>query len=210
MWTHCSVGGTTGAATCAPVGANSVAAATVSGNVSKRYGNSMTAAQIAVSRGGSGAMLTGPGNSQPHKVSACGKPGNPSGGVDVHAVKGYSAAACTTTHAQVAAAANTQASVTAHTTAPTVAATTQVTASASTQVAASTAPSQHAAGVLGTHAKLGKSKAAPTHGVLGEVTNVAGSTLPFTGFPLWVAAVAGLALIAAGLLLRRRGSRTVV
>jgi hypothetical protein len=67
-------------------------------DTSKRYGNGKTAAQIAKSRGApDGTLLTGPGNSQPHKVTVCGKPNNRSGGVDVHAVKSYSTAACTQT-----------------------------------------------------------------------------------------------------------------
>ena len=44
------------------------------------------------------------------------------------------------------------------------------------------------------------------HGVLGTVAKVSGSTLPFTGFPLWIALVVALGLIGAGLTLRRRGS----
>src|SRR5260221_7103946 len=64
-------------------------------DVSKRYGNGTTAAQIAKSRGApDDTVLTGPGNSQPHKVTACGKPSNRSGGVDVHAVKSYSSSGC--------------------------------------------------------------------------------------------------------------------
>src|SRR5207237_1103069 len=66
-------------------------------DTSKRYGNGKTAAQIAAGRGAAGAgnvYLTGPGNSQPHKVTACGKPSNKSGGVDVHAVKSYDSRAC--------------------------------------------------------------------------------------------------------------------
>jgi hypothetical protein len=42
------------------------------------------------------------------------------------------------------------------------------------------------------------------------VTNIAGSTLPFTGFPIWFALVIALALIPAGLALRRRGAVTRV
>jgi len=72
-------------------------------DASKRYANGKTAAQIAVSHGGSGYLLTGPGNSQPHKVTACGKPGNKSGGVDVHAVKSYLSADCAQAPTQVAA-----------------------------------------------------------------------------------------------------------
>src|SRR5579884_3534721 len=64
-------------------------------DVSKRYGNGKTAAQIAASRGAPpNQPLTGPGNSQPHKTYDCRHKNNRSGGVDVHAIKSYSAAAC--------------------------------------------------------------------------------------------------------------------
>jgi hypothetical protein len=59
-----------------------------------------------------------------------------------------------------------------------------------------------AGGVLGAQKTLAKPKT--KHAVLGTVGNVAGSSLPFTGFPVWLAVVAALALIAAGLMLRRR------
>jgi hypothetical protein len=93
-WTHCSTGGGTGtAATCSGNGPKA--------DGSKQYGNGKTAAQIANSRGApAGTKLTGPGNSQPHKVSVCGKPNNKSGGVDVHAVKSYSAANCSPSQSQ--------------------------------------------------------------------------------------------------------------
>src|SRR6266516_3569069 len=66
-------------------------------DVSKRYGNGKTAAQIAKSRGaGSSVDLYGPGNSQPHKVATCKHPQHGGGGgVDVHAVKSFDSAACT-------------------------------------------------------------------------------------------------------------------
>ena len=91
-WTHCRTGGAgTGTATCTAQAGTPATKA----DVSKRYGNGKTAAQIAVSRGApDGTLITGPGNSQPHKVTACGKPNNKSGGVDVHAVKSYDASAC--------------------------------------------------------------------------------------------------------------------
>jgi hypothetical protein len=60
-------------------------------DVSKRYGNGKTAAQIAKSKGApDSAELTGPGNSQPHKITDCRHKSNRSGGVDVHAYKGSS------------------------------------------------------------------------------------------------------------------------
>src|SRR3954471_6441006 len=93
-WTHCRTGGSAGAATCtAQAGTPNVGA-----DVSKRYGDGKTAAQIAVSRGApAGTLITGPGNSQPHKVSDCRHKSNPSGGVDVHAIKSYSASCATQT-----------------------------------------------------------------------------------------------------------------
>jgi hypothetical protein len=42
--------------------------------------------------------------------------------------------------------------------------------------------------------------------VLGTVTKVNGGTLPFTGFPLWLAALVGLGLIGGGLALRGRAA----
>jgi hypothetical protein len=92
-WSTCSTGGTSSSATCTGNGTKA--------DSSKQYGNGKTAAQIAVSRGApAGTVLTGPGNSQPHKVTVCGKPNNKSGGVDVHAVKSYDAAACTSSATQ--------------------------------------------------------------------------------------------------------------
>ena len=97
-WTHCKTGGTSSAATC--TSSDNGHTPQTGADVSKRYGNGKTAAQIAVSRGGVGVQLTGPGNSQPHKVSDCSHKSNPSGGVDVHAVKSYSTTACASVGAQ--------------------------------------------------------------------------------------------------------------
>ena len=96
-WTKCSTGGGTGSsATC-------TSATSSKPDASKRYGNGKTAAQIANSRGApAGTQLTGPGNSQPHKVAVCPKKSNKSGGVDVHAVKDYSGAACAQKQQQAA------------------------------------------------------------------------------------------------------------
>jgi hypothetical protein len=88
-WTTCSTGGGQGTdATCS--GTHSSKA-----DSSKQYGHGGTAAQIANSRGApAGTVLTGPGNSQPHKVAVCPKQANKSGGVDVHAVKSFDTSAC--------------------------------------------------------------------------------------------------------------------
>jgi hypothetical protein len=74
---------------------------------------------------------------------------------------------------------------------------------------ASASSAKAAGGVLGATASASKSgKAKRAGGVAGALTrvgNVAGTTLPFTGFPVWVAVLIALGLIAAGLALRRRG-----
>jgi hypothetical protein len=61
--------------------------------------------------------------------------------------------------------------------------------------------------VLGANAKAGNR--AGSGGVLGALTTVGHGTLPFTGFPLWAAAVAGLVLIALGTRLHRRARATI-
>jgi hypothetical protein len=257
-WTTCDpTGGTPSAATCPST--HGTAQAAVKTDASKRYGNAQTAAQIAVSRGGSGVKLTGPGNSQPHKVSTCLHKSNPSGGVDVHAIKNYSSAACTptqtqqvltssvcgsktvtriTTTSQAALHGKSKHHVSSTTSSSTVVTPTAEVCTTSTpgEVAQSSSsnvtpvtvvtPATTAAATAGTTAALAKSGSVagaqapftpPTvqhapkatkaqHGVLGTVAKVSGSTLPFTGFPLWVALVVALGLIGTGLTLRRRGS----
>jgi hypothetical protein len=66
--------------------------APASSNKTKQYGNGKTAGQIATSSGHGDATLYGPGNSQPHKTSAC--PGGHE--VDVHALKNKNGT-CTST-----------------------------------------------------------------------------------------------------------------
>ena len=65
-------------------------------------------------------------------------------------------------------------------------------------------------GVLGVTATVsaGKSGNTPVGGVLGALTTVGSGNLPFTGFPLWVAALLAVALIGMGLTLRRAGRAT--
>ena len=257
-WTHCLTGGTAADAahaTCTGVQGT----ASTEADVSKQYGNGKTAAEIAVGRSGIGVTLTGPGNSQPHKVWDCRHKTNPSGGVDVHAIKSYSlppCAASTPTTALVApcgfvVAAQTSVVGKSHghgqglvhnkhlqtTTSSTlkpassqkcgsaaVTPQTAITTSVGTSIASATttpnakpkvtssiflppaaaAPVTNTGGVLGAQKTLAKPEA--KHAVLGAVGNVAGSSLPFTGFPVWLAVVVALALITAGLLLRRRSA----
>jgi hypothetical protein len=45
-------------------------------------------------------------------------------------------------------------------------------------------------------------------GILAATMAAGGSSLPFTGFPLWIAVVIAAALIGAGLALRRGGRTT--
>jgi hypothetical protein len=210
-WTHCTTGGTPGATTC--TSSDNGHTPQPNADASKKYGNGKTAAQIAVSRGGTNVQLTGPGNSQPHKVTACGKPGNKSGGVDVHAIKSYLPADCAQAPTQVAATVQAatvapaihQAAVAPVTSAPSPVV--QVSPATQSSIAAP-APATHGVGaVLGVQKTLASPKPA-RGGVLGTVTNVAGSSLPFTGFPIWFAVLIALALVLAGLALRRRGAVT--
>jgi len=226
-WTKCGpTGGTSASATCLPEdGRVSVLA---NADVSKRYGNDMTAAQIAVSRGGAGkAHLTGPGNSQPHKVAVCPHKSNHSGGVDVHAVKSYSTTACATStpsvkptverqktsKTEVTAQAQTQAQVTANTRAQTQAAAQQQPVTANATVQAQTQAQQASAaspgnkkkgGVLGAQTKV--QKPSSQGGVLGKVGNVSGSSLPFTGLPVWLVLLISAALAVTGFGLYRRAN----
>ncbi|MES1246231.1 MAG: hypothetical protein ABUS54_00990 [Actinomycetota bacterium] len=114
----------------------------------------------------------------------------------------------TTTQATTTTAATTTVAATTTTTTATTA-TTQVAPAAATTTttaaAAAVAPATPAGGVLGAQTSLTpKHAAAPRGGVLGTVANVAGTSLPFTGFPVWLAVLVALALILAGFALRRR------
>jgi len=170
-------------------------------DTSKQYGQGKTtAAQIANSRGApAGTPLTGPGNSQPHKVAVRPHKKNRSGGVDVHAVKSYKTAACATQQSAQVTIGQTQSTTIQAGVAGSAAVTTTAAATAQTTAGA-------AAGVQATIARPGKGHGAG--GVLGAVTRlgVAGtrSTLPFTGFPLWMTVLIALGLISGGLVVRVR------
>jgi hypothetical protein len=161
-------------------------------DVSKRYGNGKTAAQIATSRGAPGSEpMYGPGNSQPHKV--CGKNGHY---VDVHAVKTYTGNRCSTS------------TRTASVTPQTAAASTAAASSAASATSAPAASSAQAGGVLGaehTSGPAGSSEAGGVAGAFAEIGGVAAGELPFTGFPLWAAVLVAIAAIAIGISLWRRG-----
>jgi hypothetical protein len=196
--TSCTTGGGTGSsATCASSGSNAATAQTAAhADASKRYGNGSTAAQIANGNGApAGTTVYGPGNSQPHKVTDC----KHKHAVDVHAVKSYSSAACT----QQAASSTGSTSHTSNTI--NTSHTTVVAATGTTAVTGATGASTPMGGVLGATAAAGKGSAqgGPQGGVLGALAAVGQGSLPFTGFPLWIAVAAALGLIVLGLALHR-------
>jgi hypothetical protein len=221
--TTCSTGGGQGSsATCTATGTGAANASSAGKtDSSKKYGNGKTAAQIANSRGApGGTQVYGPGNSQPHKVWDCRR----QHWVDVHAVKSYSSASCTT-QAQQPTSSETRTGPGAGATGATssggtnnsshAANATGATKTRSGGVPGSTATRSGASapkgksptgGVLGVTVSAGNSQ--PVGGVLGAIVSVGSGVLPFTGFPLWTAVLAALLLIVLGLALRRRGRAT--
>lgn len=167
-------------------------------NKTKLYGNGTTAGQIAIQFGFTGD-LSGPGNSQPHKVIICGH------SIDVHALKSHAAQqSCASTHSPQ----------TVHVVLPSLGG---VSPTSSTGVSTPTGgllgaiATQLAAkagvrgGVLGATAK-----ARVRGGVLGALAAAGKGTLPFTGFPIWVAVLIGLGLMALGLGVRRHNARATI
>jgi hypothetical protein len=198
----CSTGGSGSSVTCTPASSNTAGVASGKADVSKRYGNGKTAAQIAVSRGApAGTELYGPGNSQPHKVAVCPHKINHGGGVDVHAIKNFTTNCASSTQSTQSVSTTMFQSVVA----------TQAAQASQPSSAAASSPTHASApqgGVLGVTATQSR----PAGGVLGALAtagNVAGETLPFTGFPIWVAVAIALGMIVLGLALRRRGRATV-
>jgi hypothetical protein len=168
--------------------------APASSDETKQYGNGKTAGQIAVQNGAApSTILHGPGNSQPHKAAPC------SGGheVDVHALKGKRRTAC-----------GSQASSPPHSTpdpgkvgdparGPNTAGSTPAPSASSPSVPSTSTSAKPAVSTKHVRVESG-------NGVLSATGAIGGGTLPFTGFPLWVVALGAIALIALGLMLRRR------
>jgi hypothetical protein len=191
--------------------AAATAQASAKSDASKRYGNGKTAAQIAASRGvQAGATIDGPGNSQPHKVACPGSTHAP----DVHAFKGGSnacAAAVVKTATQVTTtttstpikASTTPAATTATPTTTTTATTMTATTAATT--ATTVAPAGEVEGET-SPVGTGKRNDHGRGGVAAATSNVGNGTLPFTGFPLWLAGLVALLLIGGGLALRSRAA----
>jgi hypothetical protein len=174
--------------------------AAASSEETKQYGNGKTAGQTAVQNGAAAStILHGPGNSQPHKAAPC------SGGheVDVHALKGKRRTAC---GAQPPSPPHStpdpgQAGDPGH--GPNTVGNTPASSpgsSASSPSVPSTSVSAKPA-VSTKHVRIESAT-----GVLSATGAIGGGTLPFTGFPLWGVALTAIALIALGLMLRRRSA----
>jgi hypothetical protein len=175
--------------------------AAASSDDTKLYGNGKTAGQIAVQNGAKpSTVLHGPGNSQPHKAAPC------SGGheVDVHALKGKRQASCGSSPPGPAPVPGPNPGPGSD-------------RSSDPEVHGndgSPSPSQAAdppAGKPGPAAGPAEPELAAesdtqfSGGVLAQSELAAEGNLPFTGFPLWIAVVAGIVLIFLGLGLQRRG-----
>src|SRR5438445_1945150 len=193
--TSCVTGGSGSSVTCTSTGPTSAPAAGKA-DASKKYGNGQTAAQIATQNGAApGTTLSGPGNSQPHKVATCGHPH----GVDVHALKSHA-------NKKKCASSGTSSQSTTQTSSSTLSVTGSTTHTGGTSAAAGV--STLSGGVLGvTATKSGGT--GNVGGVLGALTTLGQGTLPFTGFPVWFAAVVAFCVILLGVALRRAARETV-
>jgi hypothetical protein len=168
--------------------------AAASSDETKQYGNGKTAGQIAVQNGAApNTILHGPGNSQPHKAAPC------SGGheVDVHALKGKRRKSCGTPPSSPPHSTPDPGKVGDPAHGPNAGGSTPAPAASSPSVPTTSASAKPA--VSTKHA--GVESAA---GVLSATGAIGGGALPFTGFPIWVVMLTGLALVVLGLTLRRR------
>lgn len=168
--------------------------AAASSDETKQYGNGKTAGQIAVQNGAApSTILHGPGNSQPHKAAPC------SGGheVDVHALKGKRRKSCGTQPPSPPQSTPGPGKVGDPAHGPNAGGNTPAPSASSPAVPSTSASAKPAVSTK----RAGVESAA---GVLSATGAIGGGTLPFTGFPIWVVMLIGLALVVFGLTLRRR------
>jgi hypothetical protein len=169
--------------------------AAASSDQTKEYGNGKTAGQIAIQNGAApSTVLHGPGNSQPHKASPC------SGGheVDVHALKGKRGGAC---GEQPPSPPTPRPHPTPDPGKP---------GDPAQDPGGNTPPvtpsSPSAQSTPGKPKPVVSPQVELAAGVLSATGAIGGGTLPFTGFPIWVVALLGLALVLFGLMLRGRSA----
>ena len=173
--------------------------AAASSNQTKLYGNGKTAGQIAIGNGAApSTVLHGPGNSQPHKAAPC------SGGheVDVHALKGKRGRSC---GSQPPSPPTPRPNPTPDPGKPgDPAHGPNAGGGTSTVLPGSPAPDPSPLGKPNQVVKRHHGRVEGASGVLSATGAIGGGTLPFTGFPIWIVVMIALALIAAGVALRRR------
>src|SRR6476661_2556381 len=166
--------------------------AAASSDTTKLYGNDKTAGQIAIQNGAApSTVLHGPGNSQPHKAAPC------SGGheVDVHALKGKRGKTC---GGQPPSPPTPRPHPTPDPGKPGDPAHDP---GGNTLAVTPSSPSAQGTPTQADPQQGGVEMAA---GVLSATGAIGAGTLPFTGFPIWVVVLIGVALIVLGLMLRRR------
>ncbi len=174
--------------------------AAASSDQTKLYGNGQTAGQVAIRNGAPrSTILHGPGNSQPHKAAPCSRGHE----VDVHALKAKGhRQACGTTSSPPGSTPGSNTS-------------TDPGRGSNTAVSTSSNASDPGSKSAGSGSSPTRANVSSNAGVrassvvLGATEAVGQGTLPFTGFPLWIAVLVALVLIVLGLALRRRGRATV-
>jgi hypothetical protein len=205
----------------------------VAGDGSKQYGNGESALHVAKEHAPQVGLadLSGPGNSKLHKVTICHATGSTSNPyvvitVDVHALKAHtqhqdgrdvipapsggcpaasSGGGTTTTGTTGTTTTGTTATTTTGTTTTGTTTTTGSTTTGGVAGVSTPPPGGHSAGSPQPSVQGGP-QGGPA-GVLGVTTRLGtaarSGTLPFTGVPLWLAALAAAGLLAAGVGLRR-------